>query len=400
MTAALPGTPALPAPTQPPAMPTVLFCDAGTLLGAFLTWAAALRRRGFRVELLTPAEGSKRRLLLADRAVFHAVHTHGEGSTPTVPASLLSRLVDIQAVETVRPVLPGPAPHLLPRVRAAVDAGTLVDKTAMNVLAAQTGWLVPRSWLPEELVDAESMRLPWPLVVKNRTGFGGDGMTLVRDAAELRAALAAAAAPVLVQERVPGTVVKLGGVADHGELLEWGCYRAAPADGDPFGTPADVVTVAQPAMAEPSRALLRRLGLSGPFNTECIEGPDGRLWFLELNSRAWGSWPCLDRAGLDQVGAFLRSVGMAGAPGVAREVRIGLRVRVPSSTSGLEELWAFRRQLGLRWFAASVAHHDLTALARSGAGRLPHRGARWRARKVPAPRPVPPETGTSPTVRT
>ncbi|MCW2692052.1 MAG: biotin carboxylase [Mycobacterium sp.] len=363
----------MPGGTPPPGTPVVLFCDAGTLLGAFLTWAAALRRRGFRVELLTPAGTSPRRLLLADRAVFHAVHTHDEGTTPTVPAGLLPNLVDIQAVETVRPVLPGPAPHLVPRVRAAADAAVLLDKPAMNALAADTGWLVPRSWLPEELADAESQDLPWPLVVKNRTGFGGDGMCLVHDAAELRGALAAAAAPVLVQERVVGPVVKLGGVADRGELVEWGCYRAMPAEGDPFGTPADVLTVTQPGLEEPSRALVRRLGLSGPFNVDCIEDVDGRVWFLELNSRAWGSWPCLDRAGLDQVGAFQRTVGIPAPAAVAREVRIGLRTRVPSSTSGLDELWLFRRQLGLRWFAASVAHHDLTALARGGSGRRRHR---------------------------
>src|SRR6056297_30977 len=42
-----------------------------------------------------------------------------------------------------------------------------------------------------------------------------------------------------------------------------------------------------------------KIGWSGPFMMEFLRGADGRLWFMELNGRLWGSLALARRQGLE-----------------------------------------------------------------------------------------------------
>ncbi|HEY0559761.1 MAG TPA: hypothetical protein VGD03_05750 [Frankiaceae bacterium] len=369
----------------------VLFVDAGVLLSSHLALAAALRRAGVRVERLTAAASPRAHLRAAEALVFHATHRYADPADVVVPPHLLASLVDIQTIETVHPQLPGPAPRLATRLPRGADDAVLFDKYLMGDLAARQGWTVPRTWLPAELADG---RLPegarWPLIVKQRTGFGGDGLCVVATPDELVAALLlpAPGPGVLVQQFTDGDLVKIAGMARDGRLLQWGAYRSEAKARGPYGSSSAIAVVSEPGLVRGAERLLGALRYSGPFGIDCIRGADGTLTFLELNSRIWGSWPALDACGLDLVSGYLQSIGVTPVVPRPRGATPGAVVAVPAGTPEIRPLLAYRQRLGLRWGAAAALHTDLTALGADVVAFVDE-ALRGRRGAAAAPQPVP-----------
>ncbi|MCU1616860.1 MAG: hypothetical protein JWO98_4400 [Frankiales bacterium] len=384
---------ALVAPPAPAHRPVVLFVDVEPWEG-FLQFAAALRRRGVRVERLTSASRTRVRRFndLLQRPVFSRVRAALPASDPgaagaaLLAAEPLAGLRAVEAVEQVAAALAG-APGLPRRTADAALEPLLYDKLAMNDHLEASGLPVPRSFLAEA-----AHPLTPPFIVKPRLGSGGAEVIRVTDDADAAAAARQALAhpgTLMAQELLPGEVVHVGGVAKKGTVLQLGCYRAVGSPHSAFGPSAELLTVADGPTAEHAAALVAALGYTGAFCLDYVRDGDGRALIVDVNARVFGSWAALQAAGLDLVGAWLYAWGLSAESPVG-ELPAGLRLRTlppDMALTGHGSLTAALRAqlrgvvqgadvLGPRWVASTVCR--LLCAAAVQAVRRPMRRMRSR----------------------
>ena len=336
-------------------------------MACHLQLAAALRRRGFRVERLV--HGPRRRIpspeRLIERVVFHRV-APGLGplehvdnpDVGTLVAGLDPALADVQAEDQIAAPFTKAAavqPHFPRRTCVEFDENALYDKPTMTQYAASTGWCVPATW---RLHDHPVTPMPW--IVKRRLGIGGGGVSLIRteeDWVLAAASLASVPESVLVQEYVTGHIVKIVAVAREGELLQIATFRSRMPDGDPYGPSAYIETIDDEESVVRTAALLTPLGYTGICGIDCIRADDGSLIFLEVNSRAPGSWATANRSGTDFVGAYLNALGLGPDVPFARAA--------PRPMTQVGTIRTHHAQLGWRWSAATVLLRLHRAAARA-----------------------------------
>ena len=237
--------------------------------------------------------------LRADRIVAAALATGAQAIHPGY-GFLAERAAFAEACLAAGLVFVGPAPATL--------AG-LGDKLAARRAARDAGVPVVPGTLEPARFDRPASRahmaavaddVGWPLLVKAAAGGGGRGMRRVEHRAELQAALASAAHEAeaafgdgsLYLERfvqdgrhievqllgdAQGNVVALGerdcsAQRRHQKLLE-----EAPAPGL---SPAE-----RKHLGELAVRVARAVGLQGAATCEFLRGPDGAVWFLEVNVR-------------------------------------------------------------------------------------------------------------------
>ncbi|MGY1914636.1 ATP-grasp domain-containing protein [Blastococcus sp. SYSU DS0973] len=328
---AVTGTPAASPVAPAPGRPTVVFADVEPW-EAFLQFAAALRRRGIRVERLTAADRSIVRRIndLLQRPVFRRIHpgvacdADGHVAPDELPVRLLAGARAVEAVDVMAAALA--SVHALPPRTADPELEPLLtDKLAMTRYARDHGLAAPASWAAEE-----DHPLSPPFVVKPRLGAGGAGVVVVRDLAQAtRIADEARAEPglLLCQEWAPGELLHVAGVARQGEVLQAGCYRDVGAPRTAFGPPSEILTFDDPETLAETARLMASLRYTGAFCLDYVRAADGRALLVDFNARIFGAWAALQTAGLDLVGAYafaweLSSVPPAGAapPGVRLRV--------------------------------------------------------------------------------
>lgn len=189
------------------------------------------------------------------------------------------------------------------------------DKGRTLEVAAATGVPAPRTVALADLAEAEAAAdtIGYPVVVKprrsyywNGSGFSeGGGPAYARAPNELRAAIAGLdpeLPPPLVQAFVPGR-----GAGIFVLLAKDGTLSAAFAhrrlrDVHPTGSASVVRASAalDPALLEPSVALLRAMGLWGVAMVEYrIDERTGERSLMEVNARLWGSLQLAVDAGVD-----------------------------------------------------------------------------------------------------
>ncbi|MFE2105488.1 acetyl/propionyl/methylcrotonyl-CoA carboxylase subunit alpha [Kitasatospora sp. NPDC059463] len=213
---------------------------------------------------------------------------------------------------------------------AAIEA--MGSKTAAKRLMAAAG--VP-------VLDALSAptRADLPLLVKAAAGGGGRGMRVVRALADLPGALAAARAEaaaafgsdeVFCESYLPaGRHVEVQLLADaHGTVWAVGdrdcslqrrhqkVVEEAPAPGlDP---------AVRAALHEAAVTAAKAIGYTGAGTAEFLLGPDGRCWFLEMNTRLQVEHPVTEAVtGLDLVALQLAIAEGAPLPGPAAPPAVG-----------------------------------------------------------------------------
>jgi acetyl-CoA carboxylase biotin carboxylase subunit len=152
---------------------------------------------------------------------------------------------------------------------------------------------------PEEAVDAAE-EIGFPLMVKAVLGGGGIGMGLALDGRQLRAAVETASArgerffadpSVYLERYVPGARhVEVQVLFDHVgsgiHLYERECsvQRRHQKVIEEAPSPAvDEVLLAE--MTEAALRSMKSVGYVGAGTVECLLGPDGGFWFLEVNAR-------------------------------------------------------------------------------------------------------------------
>jgi acetyl/propionyl-CoA carboxylase alpha subunit len=295
--------------------------------------------------------------LRAEAIVAAALATGAQAVHPGY-GFLAERASFAEAVEAAGLVFVGPPP-------AAIAA--LGDKLAARRAAAAAGVPVVPGTLEPAPVDrpdqvaailAEAERVGFPLLVKAAAGGGGRGMRRVESAAELPAAL------------VSGSREAAAAFGDGSVYLERVVFPARHIEvqllGDASG---EVVALGErdcsiqrrhqklieeapaPGLTEEQRrelhalavAVARAAGLRNAATCEFLYDPDGRFWFLEVNTRLQVEHPVTELvAGIDIVieqfwlaaGAPLSERAIAASRAAARPTSHAIEVRLSAEDPG------------------------------------------------------------------
>jgi predicted ATP-grasp superfamily ATP-dependent carboligase len=182
-----------------------------------------------------------------------------------------------------------------------------LDKDQLALAASDAGLAVPEQQVCDGAADARGAaeRFGYPVIVKPmHTVLEYRGVThrwasvLVGDAAALTCA-ADAFGRCIVQRRVQGQVLSVGGIATDGGLLASVVsryIRTWPVDAGSACFSATVTT--PPDLAARAAALVARLRWVGIFQLELIEQRDGRYAAIDFNPRLYGSLPIASAAGV------------------------------------------------------------------------------------------------------
>ncbi len=147
-------------------------------------------------------------------------------------------------------------------------------KSATYRLFADQPW-TPRVYANVEAVDA------WPAIVKPDTGQGGQGVTLVQNAAQARDAMSRIADPLLV-EYLPGDELTVDCFTDRKRTVLWA--RARTRERVKAGiTMRSRLLDASPGIDAIAAEINRRMVLRGP-------------WFFQVKADRHGAWKLLEVA--------------------------------------------------------------------------------------------------------
>lgn len=329
------------------------------LLVTSLNWLAttrlalALKTAGFEVEAVCPPGHSLGRVTspsgLHPYRGLAARSSLREAIARSAP-DLVIPCDDRAAAELHRLASLDPAASASPQVVIARSLGApemfprLYSRGAIMDLAGEAGVRRPETAMIGDRRDLLAWldRHGYPAAIKTDGSWGGNGVALVRNAAEALHAFERLRAPpgplrvakrlvvnrdasllepfirrrraaVSVQAFVPGPPANAAVACFEGEVLaavfaEVVCSNGATG-------PATVVHVVEhPEMAEAVTRMVRRLGLSGLCGFDFVLGPGGAS-LIELNPRATPTCHLAPAAGLDLAGALLAALqGRAAGP--------------------------------------------------------------------------------------
>jgi predicted ATP-grasp superfamily ATP-dependent carboligase len=325
----------------------------------------------------------------------HGAHSRAASGVVAVPDSRIDPRGFAEAVaiaarrEKARVVLPGTEGALLAvsahadlfggdiRVGACSPAVTAAatDKVATLAEAAEVGIDVLSAQVLGLEGPSDAQGLPYPVIVKPlRSELPVHGelrrfeARRVDDHDELTLALAALPDGAgIVQEYVEGRLRTVNGVAWEGEVvaeIHKVGLRTWPAGCGPVSY-AETVSP-DPALGEPARALIDRLGWSGIFNLQFIEADDG-CFLIDVNPRLYTSLGLAVAAGMN-------------LPAIWVELLMGRRPEVPDYEVGVR----FRTEDDLR----SLVHQFKSgARLEALAGLLPQRHTAHGIVSLSDPRP-------------
>lgn len=352
---------------------------------AFSRFGSALQKQGVTVVRMTgaPADLPNKIQLGLQRLLFPRVTYVADWKSPDAPvADLLvaahgSPAVAVEASDDLAAALTAsPQGAGYRRTSGDVEEGWLYDKLAMTALVRSLGLGVPRTW--SDLGDAGDGR--W-VVVKRKLGFGGLGVRIVeaRPSAILQASrdLAGAAEDVFLQELVPGGTLHVGGVALDGRVLVAAAYSSRSALAGGLGPASSITIIDDAGLLSDSATIIGALGYTGAFSLDFVRDQAGGNLFIDFNSRVFGSWLGLQRAGLDFLGAYRFAYGLA--PGYEeRPATLGRSVAVQwtravgepevplvsTYVASLAQSLADSRVLGGRWLVVAMAETSGAAALR------------------------------------
>ncbi len=199
------------------------------------------------------------------------------------------------------------------------------DKWETYQFLKDNGLPYPRSLIDLDGLNAFVEEVGFPLIVKPRHGARSNGVSLVREASGLPAAIQAAGSEPIVQEAI-GTSDEeytCGAVVLDGECIGTIALRRDLRDG---GTARAYLSP-----YESVEALVRRAAVAlqpvGSVNFQLRLGPDGPTIF-EINSRFSGTTYLRAMAGFNEVDAIIRWAALGERVALAQN-RYGVILRYP-----------------------------------------------------------------------
>ncbi|HEX2377279.1 MAG TPA: biotin carboxylase N-terminal domain-containing protein [Gaiellales bacterium] len=221
-----------------------------------------------------------------------------------------------EAVAAAKLVFVGPPPSALRAAGDKIEARRLAEAVGIPVTPGYAG-----VDLGDETLEAEAIRLGFPLMVKAAAGGGGRGMRTVLSAPALADAIAAARREAAAAfgdgrvylERLVGSArhVEVQVLADaHGTVLHLGerdCSLQRRHQKIVEESPSPAVDPGlRKALGEAAVSFARAAGYVGAGTAEFLLAPDGSWHFLELNARLQVEHPVTEAVtGIDLVRAQL-----------------------------------------------------------------------------------------------
>jgi predicted ATP-grasp superfamily ATP-dependent carboligase len=185
-----------------------------------------------------------------------------------------------------------------------------LDKRRQVKLAQTCGFNIPWTRFVEREAGVFEGEMEFPLIFKsalavaeNEAKISKGWAWICSDRQELETAISSwkGRGPMLLQQFVPGVGEGLFGLATANGVSAWSGHRRLRMM-NPHGSGASACTGLgnlDPACLAASETFLARCGWRGLFMIEMLRDPSGKLWFMELNGRAWGSMALARRAGLE-----------------------------------------------------------------------------------------------------
>jgi hypothetical protein len=300
--------------------PSVLLVATATRWLGTARIPRGLAKAGFTVSLLTPRNS------LAEKSHFIAkIGFLPDQATPmqwahafaaTVAATSPRVVVpcDDMAFRLLQMLALTPPPRMQPELQlrlAALVRESLgdpahyvasTDKTLLPAAAAALGVRVPPCAVcaGADEIAAFAAAHAWPVVVKRRHGFAGQGVAICADRTDVARALAAFAAAdaldlanpatgparYLAQAHLPGRTQYFQGVAWEGRLLAGWAGEEVVADPEPTGPPTVTRYFRSPGLRATTEQLVSGFGMSGHFVVEFrVDERTQDVRLIEINRR-------------------------------------------------------------------------------------------------------------------
>jgi predicted ATP-grasp superfamily ATP-dependent carboligase len=185
-----------------------------------------------------------------------------------------------------------------------------LNKRKQLELARASGFNVPPARYVERVDEVNIAEVRFPAVFKPAMATAQCGSRIAKgrswicsDQAELEAALKSweGRTPMLLQQFVPGVGEGLFGLVTNRGVIAWSGHRRLRMM-NPHGSGASACITAPPTEAAVRTAaenFLAGCGWQGLFMIELLRDNTGKLWFMELNGRCWGSMALARRIGME-----------------------------------------------------------------------------------------------------
>jgi predicted ATP-grasp superfamily ATP-dependent carboligase len=185
-----------------------------------------------------------------------------------------------------------------------------LNKQKQINLAHAAHFNVPWTQLVEHPEEALTRQIDFPVVfksalavVRNGAGISKGRAWICSDRQELAAAVAswAGQGPMLLQKFIPGVGEGLFGLATAHGVLAWSGHRRLRMM-NPHGSGASACAAVADldcASQAACESFLVSCNWRGLFMIELLRDHSGKLWFIELNGRPWGSMALARRCGLE-----------------------------------------------------------------------------------------------------
>jgi hypothetical protein len=316
---------------RPQGTPAVVFLD-DCRWNAFHQLTPKLRRAGVRTIRIS-TEG-RRKTRVASRLLFDRYAILKDASDVGALKEILAgeNVVDIQFAESLGELVRDNSALLRDDVAAQVHRRlTVVDKFTASQLFKEAGVRTPAVTPVTDASPTEmAERLGFPIVVKERVGYGGQRVTIANDLDALYGATSGwdgDPRSLFYEQYVEGTKVDYAAVVSPTRIEQELAYRVTRWQ-QPVGRASEVETIDDPQLVAFGRRALDVVGCTGLVNMDIIRDHQGLDWLIDFNARAFGGSASFRAAGIDISQGYLRTIDERSTPPARTTPVTGVRIRV------------------------------------------------------------------------
>jgi predicted ATP-grasp superfamily ATP-dependent carboligase len=191
------------------------------------------------------------------------------------------------------------------------QAELALNKCVQTRLAEESGFNVPRTGIARSAKEVFefSAAEPFPIILKSaecvpvwQGHLHGCRKWICANDGELKRAVAewGERVPLLVQSFVTGIGEGVFGLAAPGGVRSWsGHRRLRMMNPQGSGSSACISQTVPDDLKRNAETMIERAAWRGLFMIELLRDQSGKLWFVELNGRPWGSISLARRQGLE-----------------------------------------------------------------------------------------------------
>ena len=292
--------------------PAIVVVDDGRMAG-FYQFAARLRRLGIRTVRITTVPQTYS--LLASRLVFdRCVKLPKKDCEDALRAEFAKEnVIDVQFAETLKDLVSAGLPALsAPVARMVQRRIEVMDKEYASAMIRAAGVATPPRALFSEMDARAFAKLHgFPIVIKERTGYGGLHVKIVKSSEELddMAAPYQGLESAYLEKYVEGEKVNFGAAIGSDGVLQGLCYKTLEWVG--LVGPSSVVEIyEEPTLRDTGRRAVEAVGVPGLVNVNFMLDANGELWAIDLNARIFGGIVTYLACGVDLTAGYLSALGI------------------------------------------------------------------------------------------